>query len=272
MDINNLKMIGQGNTAEIYEFEEHKIIKMFRQGISKEIAILEYNKALFIQSYINNVPKAYDFIENKGRYGIVYDKVNGKDMIRVMIKSIIRIDYYSRILAHNHIAIHNNLVNSEQDFTVKEKLVFDIKAVEVMTDEEKDFVIKYLTELSDGDSLCHFDYHPGNIMIQGKEPVIIDWMTACVGNPCADVARTYIILTYGELPNAGYFVRKLVTLFQRHVCKIYYREYIKKSKLKKKEIEKWMLPVAAARLREWIPASEKKALLAFVNQKMNFEN
>jgi len=29
-----------------------------------------------------------------------------------------------------------------------------------------------------------------------------------------------------------------------------------------------MLPVAAARLREWIPDSEKEALLEFINQKM----
>jgi len=70
------------------------------------------------------------------------------------------------------------------------------------------------------------------------------------------------------LPNANYLVRKLVSLFQRHVGKVYYREYLKLSKLEEKEIEKWMLPVAAARLREWIPDSEKKALLAFISNKI----
>jgi len=261
-------MIGQGNTAEIYEFEKNKIIKLFRKGISKEIAIHEYEKAIFIKTYINNAPKVYDFIDNKGRYGIVYEKIDGKDMIMVMIKSIVRINYYSRMLAHIHLTIHKNSVKPDQDFTVKNKLISDIQAEEVMKDKGKEYLVKYLEGLPDGDSLCHFDYHPGNIMIRGKEPIVIDWMTACVGNPCADIARTYIVLTYGELPNAGYLVRKLVKLLQRHVCKVYYGEYLKRSKLNEEEIEKWMLPVAAARLREWIPNSEKKTLLAFVNKKM----
>lgn len=268
LNIDTLKMIGQGNTAEIYEFEKNKIIKLFREGISKEIAIDEYEKAVFIQVYINNAPHVYDFIENNSRYGIIYERINGKDMIMVMIKSIVKINYYSRMLAHIHMTVHKAIVNSEGDFTVKRKLTDDIEAVEVITDKNKKLLIEYLTKLPDGDSLCHFDFHPGNIMIEGKEPVIIDWMTACVGDPCADIARTYIMLSYGELPHASYFVRKFVSLFQRHICKEYYREYIKLSKFKEKEIEKWMLPVAAARLREWIPDSEKKALLAFINEKI----
>lgn len=261
-------MIGQGNTAEIYEFETNKIIKLFRKGIPKEIAIYEYEKAIFIQTYINNAPKAYDFIENNSRCGIVYERINGKDLIKVMIKSFTRINYYSRMLAYIHMTIHKNVVKSDQDFSVKNKLISDIQAVDIMNDREKEYIMKYLVELSDGNSLCHFDYHPGNIMIQGKEPIVIDWMTACVGNSCADVARTYILLTYGELPNAGFFVRKLVSLLQKHVCKVYYREYLKRSKLNEKEIEKWMLPVAAARLREWIPDSEKKELIAYINKKI----
>ncbi len=41
--------------------------------------------------------------------------------------------------------------------------------------------------------LCHFDYHPENIMYHDNEPYIIDWTNAKLGNPVMDIASTYII-------------------------------------------------------------------------------
>lgn len=261
-------MIGQGNTAEIYVFEEKKILKLFRQGIPRELAMDEYEKALYIQSFIKNVPKAYEFSEYGDRYGIIYEKITGKDMIRVMLQSILKINHYSQMLAHTHLEIHKTKLKPERNFTVKERLKGNIAAVEPLDETKKKLLLDYLAELPDGESLCHFDYHPGNIMFQDKEPIIIDWMTAGVGDPCADVARTCLLLSYGELPNTGFAVGKLVAIFQRHVGKIYYKEYLKLSNVAEKDVEKWLLPVAAARLAEWIPEGEKEALLAIIEQWM----
>lgn len=44
------------------------------------------------------------------------------------------------------------------------------------------------------------DFHPGNIMMRDQDPVIIDWMTVGLGDRCADVARTNLILNFGEMP------------------------------------------------------------------------
>ncbi len=272
MDIKSLKLVGQGNTAEIYEYEKDKIIKLFRNGITKEIAILEYEKAKFVQVYILNAPRVYDFLQLEDRFGIIYERIYGKDMISEMIKSITKINYYSKKLAHVHMGIHKNIVPYEEKYSLKDKLIYDIDAVEVISKEQKEALKRHIMELPDGESLCHMDFHPGNIMIQDDEAIIIDWMTACVGNPCADVARTIIMLTYGELPNANFFVRKLVMLFQRHVAKVYYSEYLKCKEISKEEVEKWMLPVMAARLREWIPDSEKRVLIALIKKKENCIN
>lgn len=37
MEINKEKMIGQGNTAEIYNIDEKKVLKLFRTGLPKEV-------------------------------------------------------------------------------------------------------------------------------------------------------------------------------------------------------------------------------------------
>ena len=37
--------------------------------------------------------------------------------------------------------------------------------------------------------LCHGDLHPGNVIMAGEGPVIIDWFDAARGDPIADIAR-----------------------------------------------------------------------------------
>lgn len=80
--------------------------------------------------------------------------------------------------------------------TVKEKLKRDIETVSLLSLEEKQSVNEYLDTLPDGDSICHLDFLPDNIMIFNDQYFVIDWMTGCVGNPLSDVARTALILNH----------------------------------------------------------------------------
>ena len=153
--------------------------------------------------------------------------------------------------------------------TVKEKLNYDIAAVDLLSEEEKAILKHYIATLPDGDYLCHFDFHPGNIMMVNDTPVFLDWMTACKGDRCADVARTCILLKYGQLEHAPIWVQKLLALGKNSMCKKYCKEYMKLLGITKKDIDKWEVPIAAARLRESISESEKMVLLDLVKQKLD---
>ncbi|MDE6303015.1 MAG: aminoglycoside phosphotransferase family protein, partial [Clostridia bacterium] len=126
----------------------------------------------------------------------------------------------------------------------------------------------YINTLSDGNALCHFDFHPGNVMIKDGEFCVIDWMTACNGNAVADAARTYLLLSYGELLYASLIVKLIAHIVEKHIGRIYLREYKKLTGTSDEEIKKWLLPLAAARLIEWIPKNEKKKLLKFVRKQL----
>jgi len=54
-------------------------------------------------------------------------------------------------------------------------------------------LLALLAELPQGERLCHGDFHPGNLLLSDKGPVIIDWMNACRGDPTADVARSALL-------------------------------------------------------------------------------
>ena len=267
MEIKKEKMIGQGNTAEIFRIDDNKILKLFRFGLNKEVVEREYNNGTSIQRILDCVPRVYDLVEIDGRYGIIYQEVKGTDMLKIMSKSFLKINYYARNLAHYHVYIHKPIMDNVS--SVKEKLEYDLNGVDMLTDETKETVRKYLEQLPEGNDLCHFDFHPGNIMITEDKVVFIDWMTACKGDPCADVARTIILLKYGEVEHAPWIIRKIISIFQHHIYKIYIKEYLKISKRSIEDVNRWILPVAAARLREWISDNEKSVLIELVKEQCN---
>ena len=59
--------------------------------------------------------------------------------------------------------------------------------------------------------LCHGDFHPLNILHDGKKHWIIDWVDATSGSPLADACRTYIILKQ--------YLLRLAGIYLRHFCK-----------------------------------------------------
>ena len=56
-------------------------------------------------------------------------------------------------------------------------------------------IIKRISDLLDGNSVLHGDYHPGNVMLTvDGEFVIIDLLNVCCGPKEYDVARTFFLL------------------------------------------------------------------------------
>lgn len=261
------KLIAQGNTAEVYLYDNNKILKLFRENLPIEPITAEYEKVKCIQLKHHNVPKVYEIIRYRERYGIIYEKIIGTDMINNMLRNIFNLKRYSKLLARIHFELHRTEL--ELNSSVKSKLSMEINSVSILSEEEKGRITHYLQNLPDGNALLHFDFHPGNIIMQSNEPIIIDWMTACTGNPNADVARTYLLLQYGELQQANWVVKKIAHFFEGYIGKIYISEYKHFSGISDEDFEQWLLPVAAARLMEWISDNEKEQLLRFIRKELS---
>ena len=90
-----------------------------------------------------------------------------------------------------------------------------------------------------------------------------------MGDPLSDVARTALILNNAEIPRAPLPVKALVKLLQKRIYKIYISEYIKLTGSRLSDIQKWEMPLAAARLCEWIPDGESRKLLQIVKRELN---
>ncbi len=77
------------------------------------------------------------------------------------------------------------------------------------------------------------------------------------------------MLKYGGVAHAPWLLRKLISIFQHRIYKVYIKEYLEISNKSIEDINRWELPIAAARLREWIPDNEKQILIKLVNERCN---
>lgn len=229
----------------------------------------EYQASCFIQSRMENVPKVYSLCVRENRFGIIYEKVVGRSLMEEMLDKT-SIDSSANLFLQTQMEIHNRSVSTDQIPSVKDKLLNDIMCINDFSSKQKEYLAAYIRSLPDGNALCHFDFHPGNVIMQGERPVIIDWMTACFGDPCADLARTYLLLRYGELSDeSDEFIEKIKTL-KKQLLNIYCKQVIGQSDETVNNFKAWILPIAAARLQEWIPKKERENLLSIVNQKIPF--
>ncbi len=260
-----MELIGQGNTAEIYEYEDGKILKLFRTGISVYVADQEYYNSCIVYKALGNlVLQVYGKMEYDGRPGIIYERVVGNDMLKKMISQMFHLKSNAKEFTRYHISIQREI--SEEMMSVKEKLRFDLKRVTELNEGEKNKILKVLSGLPEGNKICHMDFHPGNIMFQNDKPIIIDWMTACVGDPLADVARTCMMLKYAEIPGVSGIVKWFIHFFKKRILRYYLKEYLQITGVAVENIEAWALPIYAARLSEWIPDKERKKMLSVIKK------
>ncbi|MDR1001668.1 MAG: phosphotransferase [Oscillospiraceae bacterium] len=261
------KMIGQGNTAEIYEYGEDCVLKLYRSAMPEQLCHDEFRFTMIAYQATQKVPQPIEIIRAAGRIGAVYKRISGKTMLIQMLKKPWKLKYYATLLAEYHNCIHTPVIDAEIP-DVKDKLRLDIQSSDDLSEDEKQQIYSNLLSLPDGNALCHFDFHPDNVLVFENQYCVLDWMTACKGDELSDVARTGIILKFGKMPRVPDIVNLVVGTFQKSVYKKYIRRYIEITGANIECIEKWELAIAAARLREWIPAKEKQVLLKFIRQRL----
>lgn len=100
--------------------------------------------------------------------------------------------------------------------------------------------------LPTGNYLCHGDYHPGNVLVDTNGKVlVIDFMNVCHGPWQYDVARTYVLISEGDIPKEIHNREELVYM-QKQIADI----YLKKINVSYNEIREYVSIIQKCRQYE----------------------
>ncbi|WP_432663006.1 aminoglycoside phosphotransferase family protein [Wukongibacter baidiensis] len=261
------KLIGEGRTAEVYEWGCDRVLKLYKKGIKRNIIENEFRASKEILKVDIPAPEVFELIEYEDRLGIISERVYGHTMIKSILLKPWRMVNEAKRLAEIHKRIQKKIdVDLPRQ---KNRLKKQIESTDLLVEDIKEKIYKYLEKLSDDNILCHGDFHPDNILISKNKEIVIDWMDAAIGNPAADVARTSILFKYGSLPDdKSLLERKVVDFVRRKFYSEYIKHYTEICNISTEEIEVWELPIAAARLVEDIPECEKAILIDYINKRI----
>lgn len=181
-----MKLMSKGNTAEIFEYDDNLICKLFCPGYPKNYIEHEFDNAKAVFRLGIKTPMAYNLVCIDGRDGIVYDRVVGEELSSKMYEAneeeltgwMDRFAGFHKELLGHHIGS-----------------VMDYKDFLKMFADDSVEIIAQINALEDGNYLLHGDFHPGNVMVDTDNNLtLIDMMNVCKGPAIYDIARTCFLL------------------------------------------------------------------------------
>ncbi|MDX1615922.1 MAG: phosphotransferase [Candidatus Promineifilaceae bacterium] len=256
--------IAYGRTAVVYDWQPGQVVKLFYDWFPQEAIASEARIAAAVQRAGVAAPAVGPRVEVDGRTGLVYEKVQGEPMTTALTSRPWRTDRLARQLADLQAALHAR-VGPETLPAQHARLQAKIEAAEPLSAELRQAPLRLLAGLPQGDRLCHGDFHPGNVLMAEQGLVFIDWMDASRGHPLADLARSSLLISRGQLPD-GTPLRWLIERIRSRFHRVYLDHYRREQPWDEAQFSAWLVVNAAARLTEGVP--EAPALLAFVQQKL----
>lgn len=245
------ELIARGRTAEIFTWSENQVLKLFYDWVAPESVYREFENTRQASQAGAAVPQVFEVNHQGNRHGIVYELVSGPTMLQGLISKPWKVKQLSRELADLHFSIHQIPFDGMTSY--RDRWLSDIEQVPDLPVAVKEKLIADVLQIPEGNQLCHFDFHPDQVVYSQRGAVILDWMTATHGNPAADIARTQILLTIGKPPDSSWWLGILASILG-NLANYYYQErYLELNPAITKEmIRTWLSPMAAVRLLEKI--------------------
>ena len=245
----DLEMIGEGATAKIYR-DENIAIKLYKNSV---ITIIEEEARLQTYAMEAGLPvPAVHRVKKIDDTQIAFEMeyVDGKPLLHEKMDREERLEKI-RSLVELQCEVHSKSANEFPK--QRERLTWKIKQNKYIDEKVKDQLLRTLEELdTDTSQLCHGDFHPLNILFDGKKYWVIDWVDATGGNPLADACRTYIIFQQ--------FISRMATTYLRYFCEI--------AKVSSEEVLAWLPIIIAARLSENMDDKARKMLMDLLQDVM----
>lgn len=189
-----MPLIATGNTAEVFDYADGKILKLFKDGYPEDSIKMEFNNVAVVNKQGIPSPKVYEIVYVENRCGIVYEKLTGNDLLKEIFACLENLPAVEKLLTE--------FSNFHKDF-------LSHRSTECISykDYLKYFGYPDADSLPDGDFLCHGDFHFANLMRNGSgesedsgKLYAIDFMNLCHGPKEYDVARAYVLIVEDSLP------------------------------------------------------------------------
>jgi len=232
-------LIGTGLTAEVFSWGQDRVLKLCLpwrplSDVQREFAVTQAIHGAGLPA-----PAAIELVVVGDRHGIIFERIRGPSLVRQVESRPWTLFAAARQLAELHARLH--VLPAPADLpSQRQKIKACLDSAADLPPSQKEIARFHLARFPAEDCVCHGDFHPGNILLTARGPVIIDWSAATRGYPLVDVARTCVLFESAPVPpGTSLRIRILIKLTRRLVHAAYLKHYLALRPASLDELEMW---------------------------------
>lgn len=194
------EQVGSGMSAVVYA-RDGIVAKVYRSGQPSRQVFQEAFTLAAVAEHGIPAPKVYGVETFHGRTALLMDQVKGESLNDIMRRFPEKTSECLDKVVELQVAMHK--VNSSHFRPIKLVLMGNISVAPGLDDADRKKLFSLLSTLPDGLAVLHGDFHGGNILFDGSSYKIIDWAEVSLGDPAADVARSYLDYLFMDMKDLG---------------------------------------------------------------------
>lgn len=175
LSVDGCEIVGKGGNGTVYRLDDDTIVKVYKPGVN--IDDVQRERDFARTAFVAGLPSviAYDVVRVGDSLGVVFEMVRSDTLGHAMRDNPDKLEEYvdkyvalAKELHSTHVApgtftdIHDHLHEYANRLT------------EWCTEEEVALIREIIDAIPHVDTLIHSDLHPGNIMVQDGELLLID--------------------------------------------------------------------------------------------------
>jgi tRNA A-37 threonylcarbamoyl transferase component Bud32 len=238
-------LVDKGFCSDVFAWGEGRALKLYHRGTLPARVEREFAATRAVHTAGIPAPAAFEMVEVDGRHGIVFERIDGVSLLGYTQARPWAIFEAIHLLAELHARIHRCVAPAGLP-TQRSRLAAVIDAADLPTAQKRAAQDRLLT-LPDGGALCHGDFHPANVLVTPRGPVVIDWGSASVGAPLGDVACTSRLIRTASLPPWSPKDAHLLLHYLRSwMHRSYLKRYFELQEGNRQQLASWEVPLAVA--------------------------
>ena len=229
ISVDGCEVLGQGGNGAVYRLDDETIVKVYfskRRGPEE----IDRNREITKAAFVNGIPTmiAFDMVRVGENYGVIYENINAKSLSQEIAAHPEKLEEYAHMIVETLKKLHSTRFKKGTLPSSKEKMKNDVlitaKAGYYKPAEVKR-ILKLVEAIPERNTFIHQDFHPGNLMLQNGEIVLIDVDDSGLGHPIFDLAAMHLV--YVTAAKTGHKISSLHLTKEQfaRVWKIILEEY-----------------------------------------------